>query len=247
LSGTLATLSITNTLSANINSLITSLAQNYNGFDWNIYADWNPTDGLPQLYLGLYSPEKSKGTVSSSLNLFFDTTPEGGNLLSYSPWPMDATSRVNVVIITATNAAGMSYFGEWDDGRFGTLITPQSQGGECIGDFNQFTPLRRTFTGALPTPNFDGTTLGNACATVGKSLAETSGAPIITHHPLNPDVSSYATGDRCRIRIIDSYLTFDLPGIRIIDRSITDEDANTVASIACTLDFTDQTNPADGV
>lgn len=246
-SGVLVSLTISDTLSSDLASLINQFAQNYQGFDWEIYADWNPNDGLPQLYLGLYYPEKSTGGETSSLELFFDSTPSGGNLTTYWPWPTDATNRASNIVVSATSDIGLTFYAQWLDGRFGNLVTPMSQGGECLGDYNKFTPLRRTKVGSLPTSNFDTATLNGVVTQLGTSLSQASGAPIIAHHPLNPNVGGYRVGDRARVRIVDEYLAFDLPSVRVVDRAITDEDPNTVASVSVTLDFTDQNNPADSI
>jgi hypothetical protein len=245
-SGTATSLTITDPYQSDINSLITALAANYNGFDWEIAAEWSTIDNKPQLYLETYSPEKSSGLTTSQIQLFFYSTPNGSNLTSYSPFPIDASNRKNNIILSATTAGGQQFYALWSDGRFGNFVTAFSAGGEQIGNSNTFTPLRRLSIGSVSTNNYDPNTLNSVATTMGNSWSQTCGVPIISHHPANPSVSSYNVGDRCRLRINDPFLEFDQTGVRIVDRSITDEDPNTVASVSVTLDLTDQNNPADG-
>ena len=245
-SGVTTTLSITSAYQQDLNSLITQIAQNYQGFDWDIHAQWS-VKNTPELVLGLYSPEKSSGVQTSNVELFFFANPNGTNLTNYWPWPCDASYRYNEIILTATNTAGQDFTATWLDGRFGgsVAINPQETGGETVGFTNTFTPLRRTYIGSAVTNNYAANTLGAVAATMGTSWSQSDGAPVITHLPTNPSVGSYNVGDRCRIQIIDQYLAFDISGVRVVDRAITDEDPNTVASVAVTLDLTDTNNPAD--
>lgn len=232
---------------SDINTLITQIAQNYQGFDWEIYADWN-SDGIPQLYLGQYYPEKSTNEPTEDLDLYFYSSPDGSNLLNYWPFPMDASYRYNNIQLSSTNTAGQTLGSAWLDGRFGSdLITPQSQGGETLGFTNTFTPLRRTYVGGPSTTNYAANTLGGLAATMGVSWSQSCGAPILTHNPATPGISvgDYNVGDRCRVRISDPFMDFDMAGVRVVDRAITDEQPGTVATVAVTLDLTDTNNPAD--
>jgi hypothetical protein len=245
LSGITTTLSVTSSYQQDLNSLITQVSQNYDGFDWDIHAVWG-TKNVPELALGLYFPEKSSGVPGSGIDLFFYSTKHGSNLTGYWPWPCDASYRYNEIIMTATNTAGQDFTATWLDGRFGaSAITPQETGGETVGFTNTFTPLRRTYVGSAITNNYSANTLGALSAVMGTSWSQSDGAPVITHIPSNPSIGSYNVGDRCRIAISDPYLDFDITNVRIVDRAITDEDPNTVASVAVTLDLTDTNNPAD--
>ena len=246
-SGVLTSLTITDIFSSDLNSIFTTLASNYGGFDWEVTGNWNQSDGLPQLYLYTYFPEKSSNLTSQELTLSFYATPYASNITTYTPFPLDASYRYQYILLTASTSSGQTYSTIWQDGRLGQtpLITPQIQGGELWGRDNQFTPLMRMTTQSVSLNDFSGTTLGNLAATMGESWSQSSGAPVITHHPLKPSISSYNVGDRCRLTIFDSYMGIDMFSVRVVDRAITDEDPSTVASVAVTLDLTDTNNPAD--
>jgi hypothetical protein len=208
-----------------VDGLIDGMAKATNGFDWSISARYAAADGLPELYLGLYYPERKSG---ASGTLFFSNDSKGGNIQSFT-WPNDASQRK-----TKVWALG--------DGDVPKMMTASDTDPEVLAGRRLLREKTTSYTGKGITK---AATLASNARAERLALSDTVGTATIDLTIDDPNVASYVVGDRARIRLQDMWLDVDLPAVRIIDRSIHDEDRSQTAQVTLTLDVSDYDLPQD--
>lgn len=223
-SGVLKDLKIEPQSYVELDTLIDGLAAGAKGFDWAIRSRFATIDGLPELYLSMYYPERQSPNAPQ---LLLQSTYAGGNIIDYGEFPFDLTNRRTDIIATGD--------------------------GDVPAQMNSRATVAGVSTGIVPrrmkTTSYSGKGIvkkavlnENARAEL-KALADTSGTLTVTTLITDPDIGDYLTGDRFRLRLQDEYIDVNLPGVRCVDRSIKDEDRDTTPEVTLTLDLNDAEPP----
>lgn len=197
------------------------------GFEWDLTAEWSPTDNLPQLRFVTPFPELRYG---SRISLDYNTDGSGNIKTVPDPWPDSAEnvfSRVwalgsgtdqNQMIMqdTAPQAAGANYT---------RLLTEKTSSYSGTNDRKTLWENARAERIALEKNN------GTVSLGVGID---------------NPDLATYWKGVRARLQLKDRFLNIDMPNVRVIDIEVIDEDRDKLAEVTLTLDLNDYALP-DGL
>lgn len=200
LSGKLRDLTIYGMKFQTAGDAIDSMANRDGGFDWELLPRVNAADGLPELVLALYYPER--GTFNQGMSLRFKSTQRGGNIILPDSFDVSAETRRSRVWATGTGTPPdqLVVFDEDPELEQDIALTRESVSGypdvvksDTLADHAR---AERQFLG-VPMNSIS----------VSCSLED-------------PPLENYRSGDRARMIIKDEWLDIDLPAVRIVDRTI---------------------------
>lgn len=183
----------------NMGEALDQLGGRERGMEWWVEAVPHPSlAGYVQWQWKAAYPGRS----SRSFPLSLSSTPRGGNLSDYS-WPESSKERRSRV-----TALGE---GEAPDTVAATDSNPLLAGGTVL--------LREQVSGPYSGVTSRATAFGHAQAErLSRDAAVQSVTVTVDANRVPP--STYVTGDRARLRILDEWLDVDLEGARIIDRTL---------------------------
>lgn len=199
-----------------VGQALDSFGQRDGGFEWSVGFRLGSQTGLPEMFLELWNIGQERSSRSS---LFLDQKTTRNNI-SVGDIAEDASERRPRVWSTGE--------GGWPDQPFTFDEDPELDNGRVL--------LRETDT------NYGGVIDTTTLFDHARSERVARNTPMNTisvDHPINqPDVKSYRSGDRARLRISDEWEDMDLRGVRIIDRAVAKSpDQPSVATVV--LDLTD--------
>lgn len=199
-----------------VGSLIDSMADRDNGFEWTIESR-SGSDGLPQLHFATSYPQR--GSVITGL--IFKHTPGGSNMVP-GTIKEDVSQRVDAFYATGSGQPPAQPMGYDFNPEVFTGQLLRFDGGtnySSVSDVSTLTShARRARKFYQPGINLMEVELGLD----------------------RVDVDSYEIGDRGRLQFQDRWMTLDLPAVRIIEKKVSMAGAG---KVTLTLDLSDATLP----
>lgn len=169
------------------------------GFEWDLVPYYGPGNN-PVLKLQIGFPQQG-GVVPG---LRFAKTPDGGNILDVEELEYDGTASVTRVwaVGEGPNAESTPWAVDED---------PELATGAVLR-----TDVATTFSGGLTRA-----TLAAYARDQRRQRAPVLSPMVFTVRLDNPDMFSYAKGDRCQVTLRDRFMNIDVKNCRILSREIT--------------------------
>jgi hypothetical protein len=193
--------------------LLDTISTRDGGFEWYLEPRTSAVDGLPELVLRLYFPQRG-GIIDG---LLFKSTDSGGNLVVDGSIKKSSTERRTRIWTV----------GSTETSPFAVDSDPAIPSG--------YTLLRERLTNYSTVTNR--TTLASHARAERLFRSPKLNLLTVKVTETNPDVSTYRTGDRGRLILKDRMYDLDLPSVRIISREITP--ASGAGVVKLTLDLND--------
>jgi hypothetical protein len=195
--------------------LLDTMSNRDRGFEWGITLQPNDTSNTPKPQFNAYYPEK--GALIPTL--LFKATPDGGNLIKYGPIKESgADQRERQWETGAGQPPDMVFAQDTSPDIAGILMREDVTSHSTVTERTTLASHARRERGFYEP--------GTQTLQVEVSLG-------------NPDVSTYAAGDRGRLIIQDDWQDIDLPAVRILERKIMPDELK----VQLTLDLADNTLP----
>lgn len=226
-SGVLRDLTVEGQSFSKVGDLITSMSNRERGFDWTIGARESSRDGRPELHLVQRYPEWDQG-APPVLELL--STPSVATVLSAPELPRDASARRTVVYATGD--------GEAPNILVARDVDPAVQAGLAVRREAVVSHAGAGITSLA--------TLAEHAAAERLSSAAASGTITVDVLAADPPFTTYGTGGRARLVVVDEYNDVALPGVRIVDRTMRCQRRGLDDVVTLTLDMAD-TVPPDGI
>jgi hypothetical protein len=194
--------------------LLNTMSNRDRGFEWgiDIRAD---AFNRPAPHFSTYYPQQG----ASVQGLLLKATPDGANLLKYGPVDENGADQRERQWTTGAGQPPDIPFAQDTDPNIGGVLMR-----EDVSNYSSVT---------------ERTTLASHARAERRFYSQGTNTLAVEVSLDNPDVSSYAIGDRGRLLIQDDWTDWDLPAVRIVEKKV--DPQNLKASL--TLDLADYTLP----
>jgi hypothetical protein len=210
-----------------MSEVLAEIGAGRNGFEWDLTAEWSPTDNRPQLRFVISFPELKYG---SRISLDYNTNGSGNIKSVPDSWPDSAENAVSRVWALGSGT---------DQNQMIMQDTaPQAAG---TGYTQLLTEKTTTYSGTN-----DRKTLWENARAERIALEKNNGTVSVGVGVDNPDLSTYWKGVRARLQIKDRFLNIDKPNVRVIEIEVNDDTRDQLAEVTLTLDLNDYALP-DGL
>lgn len=211
-----------------IGDLVDSMANRTDGFDWDVMPRKAYDDGLPELVVNFYYPEKGsvQGLEFSQVRNTFDRAADGrGTIMDIPEWVESSDNRRTRI---------------WAVGNGQPPDQPVAMDDDPFIDTEEVLLREDTLTVQADNP---ATLSEHAQAQRAVLGVETESIDIgIKANLIKP--TAFAVGDRVSLRVKDEWLLIDQDAVRIVDRAVAPYASGEGERIVVTLDLSDLV-PAD--
>lgn len=207
------------------------IAKRDGGFEWSIGTRKNSQTGYFEYFMELWSP----GALRAAEQLLYLDNKDTTNKVTFGEWAEDASGAASRVFASGDGSAPAIPTAYDQDPALGDPL--------LLGDEDRTGVLLReavsNYSGVVHTDTLFDHARAERLARGQATLAVNCDVSID-----QPKVSSYRTGDRARVRVVDDWDEIDLEAVRIVDKTVTKNSGSAPVS-TLSLDLADFELPED--